>query len=144
MITNDKNVKSESIRSGLISLIDSKKTTFHGGFAEIVRIEFDLICEARENGASRSEIVEALGFPGKENVFSVAFCREKARREKKKEERKEVTPEKKKWIPTPKPKEEKEESPGSDRPVPASGVRLVEGKAKDGACEAFRRLPSID
>lgn len=42
-------------------------------------------------------------------------------------------------------KEEKKEIPGSDRPVSAGKVKLIEGKvSKDGACEAFRRLPSID
>jgi len=133
------NLKSEDARERLISLIDEKKSVFHGGAAAIVRREFGLIAEARKNGASWKEIVNTIGFPGKEDGFAVAFFRE-CRRVKKE---KEVVPEKKKWVPA--PKEEKKESPGVDRPAPASGVRLVAGKSKkNGACEAFNRLPSID
>ena len=124
MITDDKNVKdadkkvkSEFVRSGLISLIDNKKTAFHGGLAEIVKKEFGLICQARENGATRAEVVEVLGFPGKEEAFSVAFWREKRRRAKKE---KEVVPEKKKMPPA--PKEEKNKATRSDSPVSTDGV----------------------
>jgi hypothetical protein len=76
-------VKSDEVRNGLISLIDRKKSAFHGGISEIVKREFDLISEARKIGASWTEIVETLGFLGKEDGFSLAFWRERKRREKK-------------------------------------------------------------
>lgn len=107
------NLKSEDARERLISLIDEKKSVFHGGAAAIVRREFGLIAEARKNGASWKEIVNTIGFPGKEDGFAVAFFRERRRREKKgiktpEKTGKEVVPEKKKWVPA--PKEEKKES----------------------------------
>ena len=106
--TDGKILKSEEVKSGLISLINRKKTTFQGGLSKIIKREFDLIHEAKKNGASWAEIVESLGFPEKENGFTVAYSREKHRRAKKE---KEVTPEKK-W--TPDRKEEKKEIQGSD------------------------------
>ena len=79
---NGKIVKSDDVRIGLISLIDNKKNVFHGGMSEIVKKEFELIFQARENGATWTEIVETLGFKGKEDGFSLSFWREKKRREK--------------------------------------------------------------
>ena len=106
------NLKSNGARDRLISLINEKKSGFHEGAAAVVRCEFDLIAEARKNGASWKEIVDAIGFPGKEDGFAVAFFRERRRRSKK---GKEVVPEKKRWIPA--PKEEKTEVPRSDEPA---------------------------
>ncbi|MEC4683070.1 MAG: hypothetical protein VST70_05260 [Nitrospirota bacterium] len=76
-------MKSAEVRSGLISLIDKKKRIFHGGISEIVKKEFLLISQARECGATWAEIVETLGFSGKEDGFTLAYWRERRRREKK-------------------------------------------------------------
>lgn len=83
MMFAGKIMKSDDVRAGLISLIDKKKSTFQGGISEIVRKEFDLVVQARENGASWTEIVDTLGFQGKEDGFALAFWRERRRREKK-------------------------------------------------------------
>jgi len=112
------NLKSNGARDRLISLINEKKSGFHEGAAAVVRCEFSLIAESRKNGASWKEIVDAIGFPGKEDGFAVAFFRERRRRAKKE---KEVVPEKKKWTPAPK-EEEKKEIPGTDKPAPAGGI----------------------
>lgn len=109
MISTGKIVKSDVVRSGLISLIDKKKNTFHGGISEIVRREFDLISQAREAGASWTEIVDALDFSGKEAGFALAFWRERRRREKRE---KEVMPEKREDVmPDAKAKTQKESAP---------------------------------
>lgn len=83
MMESGKIMKSDDVHTRLISLIDNKKTIFHGGISEIVRKEFELIEQARENQASWSEIVATLGFDGKEDSFTLAFWREKKRRAKK-------------------------------------------------------------
>ena len=83
MISTGKILKSDEVKSGLISLIDKKKNIFHGGISEIVKKEFELISQARENGASWTEIVETLDFSGKESGFALAHWRERRRREKK-------------------------------------------------------------
>lgn len=134
--TDGKILKSEEVKSGLISLINRKKTTFQGGLSKIIKSEFDLIHEAKKNGASWAEIVESLGFPEKENGFTVAYSREKHRRAKKE---KEVTPEKK-WTPAPKAKEEKRGSPGLEKPVPAGGARLIEEQKPE---DLFNSMPKM-
>lgn len=42
------------------------------------------------------------------------------------------------------PKEEKKEVPGPDQAAPSGGVKLVEGKMKNGACDLFNSFKSID
>ncbi len=124
----------------LISLLEEGQRIQPDVLGSAIRVEFENILKARELKITWNEIAESLGFPGKGKLASASYSREKRRRAKKE---KEVTPEKKKWIPA--PKEEKKEIPGSDRPAPAGGVKLVEGKvSKDGACDLFHRFPSID
>jgi hypothetical protein len=128
VISAGKIMKSDEVRSELISLIDKKKSVFHGGISEIVKKEFELISQARECGASWTEIVDTLGFHGKEDGFTLAFWRERRRREKKRE----VIPQK----PQEKGGPEKEKK----------SVTLIGENKKNpgGACEIFKSFRSID
>lgn len=121
-------MKSDEVRTGLISLINKKKSSFQSGISEIVRREFDLVSQARESGASWMEIVDTLGFSGKESAMALAYWRERRRRAKKE---KEVIPEQKteKRIGVER-KEEKKELPGSARPV-STGVTGTGKKPTD-------------
>ena len=112
------------------------------GIAFAVSQNFEKIREARELGWAWREIAEALGHPGKSRRVIDAFYRisRKIDSGKLKVPGKDQQNNRKEGR-----KEEKKEIPGSDRTAPAVKVNLVEGKvSKDGACEAFRRLPSID
>jgi len=150
---------SEKVRdvseNGLISLIDNIKSAPFG-LTKTIRRNFDLIAEAREIGASWGDIIKALDRDWSEKLVRTAYSKERRRREKEgvnavrlavkpapvpeKTERKEKVPEKKTWI----PKEEKKEVAGSDNPAPSGGVKLVEGKSKNGACDLFNSFKSID
>ena len=112
--------------NGSLKILIEKGVKPRRGIPGLVLSHFAEFTEARALGWSWSDIAEALGRPGEEKGFSTAFCKIKKRIDAGKlklkppavgelAERKEVVPEKKRWIPA--PKEEKKEVPGSDEPA---------------------------
>ena len=121
----------------LISLLEEGQRIQPDILGSAIRVEFENILKARELKITWNEIAESLGFPGKGKLASASYSREKRRRAKKE---KEVVPEKKKWTPAPKAKEEKKETSGLDRPTPAGGARLIaEQKPED----LFNKMPKM-
>ncbi|AIA31558.1 hypothetical protein [Leptospirillum ferriphilum] len=131
VIKTGKIVKSDEVRRLLISLIEKKKCSFQSGISEIVRREFDLVSQARESGASWTEIVDTLGFPGKEAAMALAYWRER-RRQKKGEGNSPATVESRKSpvLPVETPKKENRESVFSAVPTREAGITTPLGRGK--------------
>lgn len=125
-------MKSDEVRTGLISLINKKKSSFQSGISEIVRREFDLVSQARESGASWMEIVDTLGFSGKESAMALAYWRERRRRQKKGEGSSPATVESRKSpvLPVETQKKENREAVFSAVPTREAGITTPLGRGK--------------